>query len=362
LRFEAEGDYFDFRAKLLGIEEPRPDVEPGRRAVLAVALAKRRRNEPPVENLAPMKGIAFKLMQRNTPALWGAGLIDAIAESVIRIRRFSKARVADMAGRAQRATGGGVGRFGWRGQTASLRQFVMIACGNELGLQTKDHPQPLNPLTAGYRLSGRDMSDADMDALVRFVQDLSKSLEVMPTIPLTSSALTGANKYSTALAVLCAIRAKWDRSMACSATCSCTTWGRDLATLLSPIRRSKESNKEYSGIRGPARSLLKRDPPRLQQWRTPPLSQVEVFGVRRGHRSFSGACGVWHSRPSRSRDRQLPLFAARIQPIAERFSKNYARRFSGFPLALAPVRKRGFMAEFADWPRSRNSKCWLPTC
>src|SRR5689334_7664517 len=75
-RFAAEGDYFDFRAKLLGIEEPRADVDPARRAVLAAALAKRRQKASPVEVLAPVDGISFKLSQRNTPALWGAGLVD----------------------------------------------------------------------------------------------------------------------------------------------------------------------------------------------------------------------------------------------------------------------------------------------
>lgn len=278
-RFGAEGDYFDFRAKLLGIEEPRPDVEPGRRAVLAVALAKRRRNEPAVEELAPVNGIAFKLSQRNTPALWGAGLIDAIAESVIKEYADSQKRESpDIAGRAPRATGGGVGRFGWRGQTASLRQFVMIACANELGLQTKDHPQPPNPLTSDYRLSGHDMSDADMDALVRFIQDLPKPFEVRPTTPLdVERAHRGEQVFNRIGCAVCHPR-ELGKINGLFSDMLLHNMGPGLADPVEPNPEVERVEQKVFGYSGTGTIFVEKersDPSLPQQWRTPPL-----WGVR----------------------------------------------------------------------------------
>src|SRR5262249_55240831 len=79
---------------------------------------------------------------RNTPALFGSGLIDAIPDEVI------------LAGAAPRGDGvqgrpnlipdvaGGprVGRFGWKADTATLRQFVADAFRNELGLTSRLAP------------------------------------------------------------------------------------------------------------------------------------------------------------------------------------------------------------------------------
>ena len=93
---------------------------------------------PPVETLPPVEGISFKLSQRNTPPLWGDGLIDAIADTVIKeVADRQKKETPEVAGRVPRATGGGVGRFGWRGQTASLR----VQTG---GLRCRERPNSPN--------------------------------------------------------------------------------------------------------------------------------------------------------------------------------------------------------------------------
>ena len=278
-RFGAEGDYFDFRAKLLGIEEPRADVDPARRAVVAVALAKRRRNIPPVEALPPVHGIAFTLSQRNTPALWGAGLIDAISDTVIKENAESqKLASPEVAGRAPRATGGGVGRFGWRGQTDSLRQFVMIACANELGLQTKDHPQPLNPLSSEYRLAGHDMSDTEIDAMVRFVGNLAKPIEVKPATPLaTERARKGEEVFNHIGCAVCHPR-ELGKVGGLFSDLLLHDLGPSLSDPVEPNPDVDIVERRGFGYSGTGSIFTEKERPDAtlpQQWRTPPL-----WGVR----------------------------------------------------------------------------------
>jgi CxxC motif-containing protein (DUF1111 family) len=73
-----------------------------------------------------------------------------------------------------RSAQGGVGRFGWRGQTATLRDFVLTACANELGLETAGHSQARDPLRTAYRAPGDDISTEECDALVAYVAALPK--------------------------------------------------------------------------------------------------------------------------------------------------------------------------------------------
>ena len=48
----------------------------------------------------------------------------------------------EIKGRVSRLPDGRIGRFGWKGQTATLREFVLAACANELGLEVPGHHQP----------------------------------------------------------------------------------------------------------------------------------------------------------------------------------------------------------------------------
>jgi CxxC motif-containing protein (DUF1111 family) len=275
-RFGAEADYFDFRAKILGIEEPRPDVEPGKRAVLATALAKRRRKMPSVEPLPPVDGISFNLSQRNTPALWGAGLIDSIPDAVIQQNADVQRRESpEVAGRVPRATGGGVGRFGWRGQTATLQQFVMIACANELGLQTKDHPQALSPLTPDYRPGGEDMSERDADEMVRFVANLPRPIEAVGTTPLVAERIrSGAALFERIGCAACHPR-ELGRVEGLFSDLLLHDMGSELSDPVEPNPDVALVPHVFHGYSGTGSVFLaeeeRRDPSLPRQWRTPPL-------------------------------------------------------------------------------------------
>lgn len=104
---------------------------------------------------------------RNTPALWGAGLIDAVSDAEIEaIAAAGDRDHPEITGRVARDADGKVARFGWKGQTRSLSAFVEAACANELGLETSAAHQP------GDAAPGIDINDAQLSSLVSFVASL----------------------------------------------------------------------------------------------------------------------------------------------------------------------------------------------
>jgi len=124
------------------------------------------------------------LSHRSTPALFGAGLIDRIADDVLRATAQAQADQHTMVkGRVAVAGGRRPGRFGWRGQTASLKEFVMGACANELGLQVPGHNQGVDPLDPTYRAPGLDLTQEQCDDLTEFVASLPRPEQRQPKNP-----------------------------------------------------------------------------------------------------------------------------------------------------------------------------------
>jgi CxxC motif-containing protein (DUF1111 family) len=118
----------------------------------------------------------LRTSSRNTPALFGAGLIDEVPEEVlIAAQRRQFEDFPEIQGRVSRLPDGRIGRFGWKGQTATLREFVLAACANELGLEAPDHHQarlgvPGRSDPSEVRL---DMDQRQCDQLVEFVAGLA---------------------------------------------------------------------------------------------------------------------------------------------------------------------------------------------
>jgi len=157
------------------------------------------RNVPPVV-LPNIKVVLphIKLSQRNTPALFGDKLIDEIPGRVIlaheRSERLAFGRASAESetwpvGRAHRLADGGVGRFGWKGQTAHLANFVQAACANELGLANPgaDKPRPLGD--SGYVAVGLDLTQAQCDEMTEFVRSLNRPVERLPAEPSEQAAV-----------------------------------------------------------------------------------------------------------------------------------------------------------------------------
>ena len=135
----------------------------------------------------------FYLSQRNSPALFGAGLIDAINDA--RIQAIAKKQARKTNGKV---SGRFVGKFGWRGQVNSLSTFVSQACAAELGLSQSSATLgrsasmvsfngrtvlPFNASQAGdpadfeYRNTGQDMTFEEVIKLTNFVAALPRPTE-----------------------------------------------------------------------------------------------------------------------------------------------------------------------------------------
>lgn len=119
--------------------------------------------------------------QRNTTALFGAGVIDAIPDSAL-IELASK-KYEDFPrvnGRVHRLPNGKIGKFGWKAQKPSLRDFTLAACANELGLDVPGHRQPAVPYEKGTKTKGHDMTNNQADALVAYVRSLPAPIQETP--------------------------------------------------------------------------------------------------------------------------------------------------------------------------------------
>jgi CxxC motif-containing protein (DUF1111 family) len=73
---------------------------------------------------------------------------------------------------------GGVGKFGWKGQFATLEEFVAAACANELGLSTPTTAAAKPLANPGYESPGPDLDKKQFRSLVAFVKTLPKPIEV----------------------------------------------------------------------------------------------------------------------------------------------------------------------------------------
>ena len=130
------------------------------------------------------EGLPVRLTERNTTSLFGTGLIDSIPDSAIveQAERQKKQHAPLITGRVPQTATGAVGRFGWRGQVATLQEFVMAACSQELGLTVPGHAQPPRVLFSngkatsfGADQSGQpnDLTQEQCDALTSYIAGLS---------------------------------------------------------------------------------------------------------------------------------------------------------------------------------------------
>jgi CxxC motif-containing protein (DUF1111 family) len=119
--------------------------------------------------------------QRNPSALFGLGLIDAIPAAAIEAMPQKEARESPMTqGRVSRVKDGRIGRLGWKGQIASVEDFVLNACAVELGLEVPGHHQSVTPQAPKYRATGQDLTAEECAALVAYVRSLPRPAEQRP--------------------------------------------------------------------------------------------------------------------------------------------------------------------------------------
>src|SRR5207245_10356162 len=117
---------------------------------------------------------------RNAPALFGAGLIEAIPDDVIRAGAVPRGDGVQGRPNLVRAPDGRerVGRFGWKGDTPTLQLFVADALRNEHGITSPLAPEanlPAAPVGAPRCAGAADAPKDDgqrVDALAAYVAAL----------------------------------------------------------------------------------------------------------------------------------------------------------------------------------------------
>ncbi len=194
-RFGTNPDYEYWRLALLGLKRLPP------RRIADERTGNQRFGTDPVdvsaaldsESIARIKALGRPVQigdvlvatsERSTTPLFGSGLIEAIPDAVIEAvakERAGSKTFPEIRGRVSRLADGSVGHFGWKGQTASLADFVLTACAVELGLEVPGHHQAPDPLRGDKRVPGLDLSAQECEALTSFVATLPRPIERVPS-------------------------------------------------------------------------------------------------------------------------------------------------------------------------------------
>jgi CxxC motif-containing protein (DUF1111 family) len=256
----------------------------------------------------------LSLSQRNSPPLFGAGLIDALPDSVLLAAEKEKfADFPEIRGRVNHRKDGQIGRFGWKAETPHLREFVVSACANELGLEVPGHPQAPSPLDPEAQAKGLDLSQEECDALVAFVSSFPAPTRKRPA----------GSRESAALAE--------GRSLFESAGCATCHQARlggidgiysDL--LLHDMGASLSDAGSYYGESGPNTAT---NGVKIQEWRTAPL-----WGFR-----DSGP--YLHDGRAKNLEEAVALHGGEAEKSAKRFFKllpDERLRVQAFLRSLAP--------------------------
>lgn len=178
--YGVEPEYARFREQVLGLTPS--GISPVKSPAGELPIAREPPGNDPIKTIR-IDDVTLLLSRRNSSAMFGAGLIDKIAEMDI------QAIADDQPLRNPKITGRYMGRFGWRGQTSHLDSFVRNACVVELGLSVKDAPAETNsPVDSTRRLQGKvkatkkpkpssvakqpDLSETQVNDLIAFVASL----------------------------------------------------------------------------------------------------------------------------------------------------------------------------------------------
>ena len=131
--------------------------------------------------------------QINTPALFGAGLIDEISDWTIRSNAWRQGLTAlgrefqgdfdATLGKVRVLPDGRIGKFGWKAQFATVEEFVATACAVEVGLSNSYRHQDLPGQFESNEEAAYDMTSHQLDSLTRFCLTLERPRLEMPSDP-----------------------------------------------------------------------------------------------------------------------------------------------------------------------------------
>jgi len=161
--------YAAWRDQWLGLTSQHAD--PKRRAQMEARKRKAFDRRRPIAPLPTRFNHRVLLSERNTPALFGISLINQIELATLKeIEARQAARKDGISGRVPMVDRKQPGRFGWRGQIATLSDFVALACSAELGLQNRGADE----------ITKRAHADAEIDIKPLQIVQLTQFLEALP--------------------------------------------------------------------------------------------------------------------------------------------------------------------------------------
>lgn len=202
----------------------------------------------------------------NTPALFGSGQIDRIRGLAIRTQSFNRAlattaKELDLdfhttpAGRVRILADGRVGKFGWKAQFATLKEFVAAACAGELGLS---NPMKKQHVPQEYREdtdAKLDMTRHQFAALVSYVENLPAPRREQPSDSATRTTVMRGEKLFA--------------SIGCA---DCHVPDLDgIRGVYSDFSLHSVTDNTSGGYTKETEVPLPADYPALDEWKTPPL-------------------------------------------------------------------------------------------
>lgn len=271
-----------------------PEYDRFRKSFLDRGKSSSLQGEPEGTQRLRRSRMLFEMSHRSTPALFGAGLIDQIPDSVlIKLARHQKENVTGVSGRVPQTPTGAVGRFGWRGQIASLHEFVLGACVNELGLQVdRNRPEPTSPVAALEMLkkTGKlppprspertigerqvDLTEHECRSLTAFVADLAAPEQLNGTsLAQSEAALDGEKLFAKIGCSDCHVK-DLGPATGIYSDLLLHDMGPDLADSVSAVPEiDEESTPFFGGYSGGfvTEQLVRVTTNIRQEWKTPPL-------------------------------------------------------------------------------------------
>lgn len=142
----------------------------------------------------------LQIEELNTPALFGLAEIEQISSTSIivhgakrNVKKVSREMGGDFSGagfgRIHNDHKNRVGRFGWKGQFATIEDFVANACAMELGLTNPRVSQPKPKQYVPDQDAELDMTKQQLYQLVSFVKSLPRPVQVRPKHPELAAAV-----------------------------------------------------------------------------------------------------------------------------------------------------------------------------
>jgi mono/diheme cytochrome c family protein len=207
----------------------------------------------------------------NSTALFGAGWIDRISPRNIQTSHLARTVDATLQnatlefnsigpGRVRILPDGRVGKFGWKAQFATLREFVAAACANEIGLSNPVMEQARPIGGSSIETGSPDLDEKQFADLVTFVDTLPPPVQILPKDPEPRSKVTHGREVFERIG--CAV-------------CHIPDLGGLQGVYSDFLLHSLETKQPGEG---PDRYRTEKfplprpdDSPRPEEWRTPPL-------------------------------------------------------------------------------------------